>query len=424
MATETDVLRNHLEAVRAHTRALVDGLDDALFRARTSDAWSPLGWHLGHIAFTEARFLLERAHGEDDLTRPHIRVFSQEESEKARRSETIPPAETIRAYVDTVRARVLERLDDADPASIRLVIGHECQHAEILAVVLQGLGPPKRQAPWPGRETPGVAAAEEAWRSPVDLPGGHFVLGDEDDPWAYDNELPGATVQTAAFRMAQTPVTCGAWRRFMADGGYRSRALWGEAGWAWRESLGISRPASWSEDGTQIRTPVRRMPFDPRLPVHGISCHEAEAFARWAGGRLPTEAEWERAAAFGSGGARRRFPWGDAEPGPDRCNAQLWYGGPAPVGAVSGEAATRGLHDLAGQVWEWTATPFAPRPGFAPGPYPGYSARYFDGEHRVLKGGSFASVGAILRCAFRNWYTKESRDLFAGMRLAWDGSDD
>jgi len=162
-------------------------------------------------------------------------------------------------------------------------------------------------------------------------------------------------------------------------------------------------------------------PLVPEEPVCGVSFFEAEAFAQFEGRRLPTEAEWERAASWDPAGGKRVHAWGDAPPDRRHANHDLVAGGPTPVAAHPSGASALGCHDLHGNVWEWTSSVFAPYPGFAPFGYEGYSVPYFDGAHRVLRGGSFATSPEILRATFRSWYQPQVREIFAGFRCAEDG---
>ncbi len=386
-------LRARLEAARRRTLEILRGIDDEAAHRAPHPDFSPIAWHAGHIAYTEARWLLEYAQGQEDLSEPFAERFSQERSIKARRGELCPPMTEILEYMAQVRCRVLASLDRIEARLVWVVLQHEYQHCETVAVVayLAGgiLAVPKREAPR-GRALSGFVSIE----------GGRARLGsDARAPWAYDNERPERCVDVAPFELARAPVTAGEWRAFVEAGG--------------------TAPRSWLPDG-RILTPCGPIPFDPDLPVFGVSQAQAEAYARACGARLPTEEEWEWAAR---GAARRTYPWGEADPAgapgsPPRCDYDLHYGGPAPVGAHPVGDTPEGVADLAGGVWEWTQSTFRPHPGFEPWPYRGYSVPYFDGKHAVLRGGSFATRGTIVRAAFRNWYPPAVREIFSGVRLA------
>ena len=391
-APSREDLEARFEAARERTLALVAGLDPELAQRSPHPDFSPIVWHLGHIAYTEARWLLEYAQGSSELSEPQAYRFSQERSPKAERSRLCPDLSRVLEYMERVRERVRASFAALPDDLLWVVLQHEYQHCETIAVVAFLLG----------GALEGAAAEPPGGRDPavlqgfVEVEGGCAVLGSDEgeEAAAYDNEKPRHEVELAPFALARRPVTCGEWLEYVEAGEGR-------------------RPRSWLEDGS-ILTPLGPRPFDPALPVYGVSWDEAVAFARAHGCRLPTEAEWEWAAR---GPQRRRYPWGEATPA-GRCDRDLHSGGPAPVGAYPEGDSPEGLVDLAGGVWEWTASTFEPRPGFRPWPYRGYSMPYFDGRHRVLKGGSFATRETILRAAFRNWYPPNVREIFSGLRLA------
>jgi iron(II)-dependent oxidoreductase len=256
----------------------------------------------------------------------------------------------------------------------------------------------------------------------IPIPGGVFTMG-SDDRRGYDNEKNAHPVQVAPFAMDRTPVSARQWLHFMDDGGYERAELWTEDGWAWRQREGAERPEYWQRAdaamGYGYCGPRGVRAIHPGEPVSSISWYEADAYARWAGKRLPTEAEWEYAARFDpETGGSRRYPWGDAPPTPERASFGLDAWAPAPVGSKPAGASALGLLDMAGGVWEWTATPFLPYPGFRPYPYDGYSRDHMDGRHFACRGGSWATAEPILRCSFRNWYVPRYRQGFLGLRCA------
>lgn len=374
-----------LRACRSATLALFREIAPELFKRQLHSHYSPLGWHLGHIAYTEALWL----HGEDNAaTTPALRrAFAVDGLAKSERTG-IPDAPAVFDYVARVRQATLVRLaDPAFPIDLRLwrfVLQHEAQHAET-ASFLHVLA--RRSA----------AAAEIAPDPrPIDdvvVPGGLAAIGD-DGADALDNERDPHAAQLRGFRIARTQVTQAQFAAFMADGGYARRALWSDAGWAWRADEGIERPFHWRAEARDH-------------PVAGVSAHEAEAFCRWAGARLPTEFEWEHAA---------RGLVVTAQSG----NLGGLRHGTTPVGHFPEGRSADGADDLFGNVWEWTASDFAPYSGFRAWPYEGYSATWFDGRHRVLRGGSWATRIFALRRSFRNWYVPETRQIFAGFRIARD----
>jgi iron(II)-dependent oxidoreductase len=405
---------------------LVD-FDDAELRRQYDPLMSPLVWDLAHIGQQEELWLLR----DGDPRRPGMlppaieRLYDAFENSRASRVDLplLPPADA-RTYCATVRNQALDALDalpdDAEDASFRfgLVISHENQHDETMLQALNlRSGPPLLDvgAPLPpGR--PGVAGTS------VLVPGGEFVLGVDavHEPHSLDNERPAHVVDVPAFRIGRLPVTNGEWRQFIDDGGYRQQQWWSERGWSHRQQAGLTAPQFWNPDGTRIRFGhVEEIPADE--PVQHVTFFEAEAYAKWAGARLPTEIEWEKACAWDpEANARRRFPWGTSEPTQHLANLGGDSLRPAPVGAYPAGASAYGAEQMMGDVWEWTTSPLRPWPGFTPMVYERYSQPFFDGDYKVLRGGSWAVAASVLRPSFRNWDHPIRRQIFSGVRLAWD----
>ncbi|MGK5111585.1 ergothioneine biosynthesis protein EgtB [Geodermatophilus sp. CPCC 205506] len=431
MSDLREVLARELTGARTRTLQLTDHDDPELLRQHTP-LLSPLVWDLAHIGQQEELWLLRGGDSACPGLLPSgvealYDAFRQPRAVRSR-LPLLPPVEA-RAFCAEVRGRVLDRLDrfgaDDDPFDVAMVASHEQQHDETM---LQALnlrpGPPLlgAGAPLPpGR--PGVAGGS------VLVPGGEFVLGVDaaDEPFSLDNERPAHVVDVPAFRIGRVPVTTAEFAAFVADGGYATPRWWSERGWAHRVEAGLVRPQFWGADGTRTRFGVVEA-LPPDEPVQHVTYFEAEAYAAWAGAtgavppgaRLPTEVEWEKAAVWDpSTGRRRRFPWGSAEPTPALANLGGAALRPAPVGAYPAGASAYGAEQLMGDVWEWTSSPFRPWPGFRPMRYADYSAPFFGGDHRVLRGGSWAVGPSILRPSFRNWDHPVRRQLFAGFRLAW-----
>ena len=435
MTDRKSQIRRSLESVRARTLWLLDRVPDEFLRVRVHEFYSPIGWHFGHVGRTEEFWVVGEALGrpllDDDLTF----ILADTVDNPRDNRVNIPDRAGLVDYLARTRERVLAALDETDlgsPAPIladgyawEFAVQHECQHQETIAEMLQLIQKQRPRAPVETHEwKPGV---RHEW---VDLTGGAFLMG-SDDPHGYDNEKRAHAATVAPFRLAKHPVTAHEWTRFMDDGGYARPELWSAEGWAWREREGATMPEYWirQPDGWAAFGPWGVRPLHPDEPAAALSAHEADAYARWARARLPTEAEWEYAgsASFqeASPASRppgfqpgTRYPWGDTEPTPALANHALESWGPTPVGRLP---ATNGLHDLAGNVWEWTSSAFLPYEGFVAFPYAGYSKDHMEGRHRVCRGGSWATSPGILRRAFRNWYVPTYRQGFLGMRLANDG---
>jgi iron(II)-dependent oxidoreductase len=321
-----------------------------------------------------------------------------------------------------VRNKVFDTLDgltnDDTGFTFGLVISHENQHDETMLQALNlRSGPPLLSTGSslpPGRA--GVAGTS------VLVAGGEFVLGVDavSEPHSLDNERDAHVVDVAAFRIGRVPVTNREWRQFIDDGGYQQQRWWSERGWTHRHEAGLTAPQFWNLDGTRTRFGhIEEIPADE--PVQHVTYFEAEAYAAWAGARLPTEVEWEKAAAWDPvAGKRRRFPWGASEPTEHLANLGGDALRPAPVGAYPAGASAYGAEQMLGDVWEWTSSPLRPWPGFTPMLYEQYSQPFFDGDYKVLRGGSWAVAPSILRPSFRNWDHPIRRQIFSGVRLAWD----
>jgi len=419
-----------LTRARARSVALTDAVDDEDLVRQHSQLMSPLVWDLAHIGVQEELWLVRDVGGREPL-RPDIDdIYDAFQHARADRPELplLGPAEA-RAYVKQVREKAFDVLEHAPMEGRRLteqafafgmITQHEQQHDETMLATHQlRKGDPVLHAPEPPPARSGTLPAE------VLVPGGAFTMGTSAEPWALDNERPAHELAVEAFWLDTTPVTCGAYAEFLDSGGYDDEQWWSPPGWAYRTENGITAPRFWKreQDGWwRTRFGVyERVTADE--PVVHVSYYEAEAYAAWAGRRLPTEAEWEKAARFDPAtGRSRRFPWGDEEPSAEHANLGQRHLRPAPAGAYPAGASPTGVHQLIGDVWEWTSTDLHGYPGFAPFPYREYSEVFFGPEYKVLRGGSFGTDSAAIRGTFRNWDYPIRRQIFAGFRTARDAA--
>ena len=422
---------------RAKTLALFEGMNETTFCCQAHPDFSPVGWHLGHIAYTESLWLLERSAGKCCLFPQYRNLFAADGLPKTQRIK-LPNLEEIRYYLNTVREKVLDYLEVADleqqESLWRFLIQHESQHSEIITFVLelQRLSNISHQLSAQSQiataDTPGYKAKEQtnicvhqphrsdfspsAVQNPAEMihiPAGEFEMGN-DSIDALDNERSMHRVYLEAYLIDRYPVTCGQYREFIEAKGYQNPHWWSQVGWEWLQTEQVKQPLYWCNDRI----------WDNH-PVYGVSWYEAEAYSRFVSKRLPTEAEWEKAASWDAKANRRRtYPWGDKEPTLEHCNYGNVTEKTTPVDAYPAKASAYGLHDALGNVWEWTASWFDGYPGFQSYPYIGYSQVYFDNQHRVLKGGSWATGSWVLRSSFRNWYYPSVRQIFAGFRCAAD----
>jgi gamma-glutamyl hercynylcysteine S-oxide synthase len=424
------VIRQELTAARTRTLALVDGLSDADQRAQHSPLMSPLVWDLAHIGNYEELWLLRAIDRRPALDPSLDDLYNAFEHPRWARPDLpiLGPAEA-RAYLTRVRDAVFALLDhiDLDDTSPLLAGGfvygmvaqHEHQHDETMLATHQLRL--ERATGVPGAVAAPASSAPPS-SSEVLIDGGPVTLGTDTDLWAYDNERPAHVVTVPPFHLDTTPVTNRAYLEFMADGGYRDARWWTDDGWRWRHDEGAEHPLFWHDDGGSwsVLRFGRRLPLALDEPVQHVSWYEADAYARWAGKRLPTEPEWERAVTHHPTSGQQRYPWGDTPPADVHANLGQRHDGPAPVGAYPRGASPWGCHQLIGDVWEWTSSDFTAYPGFRAFPYDEYSKVFFGPNYKVLRGGSWASDPVAVRGTFRNWDLPIRRQIFSGFRCARD----
>ena len=424
-----------LGAARRRSLAILEPLDDDAQRRQHSPLMSPLAWDLAHVGNYEELWLLRAA-----AAHPGVRPTIDHLYDAFRHPRANRPAlpllapSAARAYVAEVREQVLGVLDgvELDPSSPLLdrafvygmVIQHEHQHDETMLATRQLMGEAAIPLDRSG-EAPHTPAAQSApGPAEVLVDGGMYTVGTDLDPWSYDNERPAHEVSLDPFWIDTAPVTCGSYAAFVDAGGYDDARWWTEEGWAWRIEAGLEHPAFWRREGEGAWSVLRfgrRIDVRPDEPVQHVCWYEADAFARWSGMRLPTEAEWEAAAcSIPGGGQRRRNPWGDDPPLRSHANLAPGGDGPAPVGSYPDGASAWGCSQMIGDVWEWTSSDFVAYPGFRPFPYREYSEVFFGPAHKVLRGGSWATSPLAVRGTFRNWDLPIRRQIFAGFRCARD----
>jgi iron(II)-dependent oxidoreductase len=414
-----------LSETRARTLALVASVSEDDLERVHSKLMSPLAWDLGHIAAFEDLWLVHRHGGRALLHGELLDVYDALETPRAGRGELpfLSPG-AAREYLDQVRERTLEVIEERGVGNgflHELVVRHEQQHNETM---LQTLA----LARLPGYELEGAVPVPESRRAAptglemVAVGAGEFRLGAGSDRFAYDNERPQHQTDTRGYLIGRHPITNATYLKFVEGGGYERREWWTDEGWSWKEDYDISRPACWTEDHRGEWRLGRLEPFHPDRPVVHVSWFEADAFARSHGARLPTEAEWEKAATWDQDrGAPRRYPWGEDPPVHGvHANVDQLGLGTAPAGAYPAGASPYGCLGMIGDVWEWTASEFSGYPGFRPYPYREYSEVFFGPVYRVLRGGSWATRARTITPTFRNWDYPERRQIFSGFRIARD----
>ncbi len=414
-----------LHAVRRRTLALIDGIATEDLERVHSPLMSPLVWDLGHVAAFEDLWGSHRRSGCPLLRADLAELYDAFETPRAGRGDLpfLRHREALE-YLGAVRERVLSEIDHHGVGTEHeLVLRHEQQHAETMLQTielarLEDFVP--RAAPSPPARPP-VGPVGDGGLELVSVPAGPCEIGAGPDGFAYDNERGRHRVELPAFCIGQTPITNATWLAFAEGGGYQRREWWSREGWAWKEQYDIHGPAGWGRDGREWRI-GGWVPLVQDRPVVHVSWFEADAFVRAHGARLPTEAEWEKAATWEQTSARARsWPWGETAGGPERANLDAAAWGTESVTCRPGSASPCGCLAMLGDVWEWTASEFVAYPGFRAHPYPEYSEVFFARGHRVLRGGSWATARGAVSPTFRNWDLPERRQIFSGVRIARSG---
>jgi iron(II)-dependent oxidoreductase len=415
-----------LREARHRTERLTEDLSSAELMGPYREIVNPVLWEIGHIAWFHEYWTLRHAAGAAPLIERCDTLWdSSNVAHKTRWHLDLPDRAGTYRYMADVLAHQEDLLEAGIDETTRyfydLAIRHEDMHVEALAYMRQT----SANAPPAGLATAARAAAGSL---PGDaaIPGGAWRLGSTaDEGFVFDNEKWGHEVTLEPFSMARAPVTNAEFAAFIEAGGYARREFWSDAGWAWREGRHAERPVYWQgkRDGVWTARRYRDVePLAPHAPVVFVSWFEAEAWCRWAKRRLPSEAEWE-AAAIGAhsadstrlGTGRRRWPWGGQSPSPSRANLDFAFDAPIDVAALPDGDSAFGCRQMIGNVWQWTASDFLPFDGFSADPYKDYSQPWF-GTRKVLRGGCWATSGRIARPAYRNFFTPDRTDVFAGFR--------
>jgi len=419
------LLAGELRASREHLTRITADLDGKRLLGPKLAIVNPPLWELGHVAWFQEYWCLRRrgeAQVADSILAGADALYdSAKVAHDTRWDLPLPDLKATRAYQVAVLERVLRRLE-REPEKLalhyfaQLATFHEDMHAEAFHYTRQTLGYSNPLGDNEIAVAPGPHASGD-----VGLPGGTFILGAErGGDFVFDNEKWAHRVEVRPFRISRVPVTNAEFADFVQAGGYLRREWWSEDGWAWRSGENLQAPKYWTKHGGAWvqRRFDRVVELRADEPVIHVSWHEAQAYCRYANRRLPTEAEWEYAAAFDARG-KRHYPWGAQAPGAEHAN--LESAGLAGVDSLPAGDAASGCRQMVGNVWEWTASTFGPYPGYVVDPYQEYSEPWF-GTHKVLRGGSFATTRRLIRNTWRNFYTPERYDVFAGFRTCADSA--
>jgi len=417
-----------LAEARERTLLLISVLSDEDLHTQHDPLMSPIIWDVGHIAHFEELWLTQNLDGPIEFSEMPGLYNPFEHPRATRAALPLPTLAQMMTRLDEIRARVLDRLDrlewnDNNPLLkggyvYNMVLQHEYQHNETILQTLQL----KKGDPYRAPRSTTFPRRSLTAGGMVRFDSAHVTIGTTDRTRAYDNERPQHEVYVRSFLIDRAPVTNGRYLDFMDDGGYSRNDLWSPAGRRWLSESGAVSPKYWTRDGDGwiTRTMDLIRPVDATRPVCHVCYHEAEAFAKWDGSRLPTEIEWEAAATWDPVTQRaRNFPWGDFDPDSKAANVDQLSFDTAPVGTYDALSPI-GCYGMIGDVWEWTSSDFAGYPGFRSFPYKEYSEEFFGTDYKVLRGGSWATRPGAIRSTFRNWDYPIRRQIFSGFRCARD----
>jgi gamma-glutamyl hercynylcysteine S-oxide synthase len=417
-----------LAEARERTLLLISVLSDDDLHMQHDPLMSPIIWDVGHIAHFEELWLTQNLDGPIEFSEMPGLYNPFEHPRATRAALPLPTLAQMMTRLDEIRARVLDRLDkiewnDNNPLLkggyvYNMVLQHEYQHNETILQTLQL----KKGDPYRAPRSTTFPRRSLTAGGMVRFDSAHVTIGTTDRTRAYDNERPQHEVYVPSFLIDRAPVTNGRYLDFMDDDGYARDDLWSPAGRRWLSESGAVSPKYWTRDGDGwiTRTMDLIRPVDATRPVCHVCYHEAEAFAKWDGSRLPTEVEWEAAATWDPVTQRaRNFPWGDFDPDSKAANIDQLSFDTAPVGTYDALSPI-GCYGMIGDAWEWTSSDFAGYPGFRSFPYKEYSEEFFGTDYKVLRGGSWATRPGAIRSTFRNWDYPIRRQIFSGFRCARD----
>ena len=444
VAPTTEELRTWVLDARRRSMDLVVDLDDDQIACPQLPTINPLIWEIGHVAWFQEKWVLRHVGGVEPLRRDADALWdSMAVAHDTRWALPLPSRAETLEYMIHVRDAVLDRLarhDVSDELRLHAIytVFHEDMHTEAFTYTRQTLGYPPPTFAASGANEPVLRATHPTAPSPtrsgvqrfqpedVSVPGGVFRVGAEDTGvFVFDNEKWAHDVALEPFVISKYPVTQGEFLGFVEDGGYETRTFWSEPGWLWRTQSNATHPVYWRRDGDG-RWSWRHFdawrPLTGTYPMVHVNWYEAKAYCRWANRRLPSEAEWEAAAAATGvdGGSRlgtdkRSFPWGETAPTARHATLDWEAAGCVDINQCAAGASAFDCRHLIGNVWEWVSSKFLPYPGFTPDPYVEYSEPWFE-TRRVLRGGCWTTRSRLVRNTLRNFQTPDRRDIIAGFR--------
>lgn len=422
-----------LREARARTLELVSDLTGEQLMGPRLRIVNPIRWEIGHVAWFQEFWILRHLGGLPQILAHGDGLYdSARVAHNARWDLPLPSTAETFAYMSKVLDRVCDTSDRRarDPISgydesyfFHLALFHEQMHAEAITYTRQTLCYPR---PRISTETAGRRPPTQSISGDSYIPGGRFMLGYSPGvAFVFDNERRAHAVEVAPFRISKTAVTNRELANFVEDGGYQRREFWCDEGWQWKRNAAAEHPMYWRREpnGRWLRRDFDAwVTLEDRVAAIHVNWYEANAYCRWAGRRLATEAEWEMAASCeptsdlrSISNNRRLYPWGNNSPTPAHASLDWRAMGCIEVDELPEGDSAFGCRQMIGNAWEWTSTAFDGYPGFVPGPYKEYSAPWF-GDHKVLRGGCWATRSSMIRSAYRNYYTPDRRDVWAGFR--------
>lgn len=421
-----DSLIEQMDDAHRRTLALIAGLDGGQMIGPRLATVNPLLWEIGHASYFYEYWILRQCLGRPPLRDDVDSLYDSITIAHDDRWELpLPGLDATLAYIEGVREGVSEVLRDGENPRrdylAQYAVFHHDMHNEAYTYTRQTLA----YAPPVIDNRVRQVDALDVNLGDVAIPGGRFLLGaGQGDGFVFDNEKWAHAVDVEPFSIARAAVSYAEFLAFVEAGGYDDRSFWDEDGWQWRTRTGLRQPVYWRQTpgGWQERWFDRWRPLPEHAAVIHICWYEAQAYCRWAGRRLPTEVEWEVAAAGepatdgrSLATVKRRYPWGDESPTPDLANLDGFALGTVHVNALADGDSAFGCRQMIGNTWEWTQDTFGPYPGFEPDMYQDYSQPLF-GITKVLRGGGWATRARMIRNTWRTYYGPERNDVFAGFR--------
>ncbi|KER06482.1 Iron-dependent oxidoreductase EgtB protein [Marine Group I thaumarchaeote SCGC AAA799-E16] len=423
-------LLEQFRETRSRTLELVKTLEKDDFVVQTAFFMSPPKWHIGHVSWIYEAIMSKLDKNYEfyskefsEYLNSYYQQFGVPHDKGLRGVISRPTVDQIFQYFNTINQRVEKFIEtqSLDENAVRLItmgFHHECQHQELLVYDLQHLLAEQYR---PVRKNQ-IQKQNSVERDSVQIKGGLYTMGFNGKEFCYDIELPEHKVYLNDYKIDVFPVTNQQYLEFIEDGGYETYKYWLSDGWEKVKENKWKAPMYWEKiDGKwNVRDFLGIREINPNEPVCHVSFYEADAYCKWARKRLPTEAEWEKAACWDENKQEKTiFPWGNDQPTEEKCNLlESYYWGCTEIGTYPNGKSPSGCQQMIGDVWEWTSSEFTGYPGFKTG-FDEYNDKWFTNQ-KVLRGGSFGTPKMSIRGSYRNFFRLDERWLFSGFRCAED----